>query len=340
MESSPVRVVLWRGDLAESEHRVRVAVWRDGGLVRAAGDVESPVYLRSSAKLFQALVTHVTGAADRFAMSDAELALACGSHGGEPFHTETAAGLLARVGLGPSHLQCGAHPPSYDPAARDLVRAGVEPSALHNNCSGKHSNMLAACVAMDWPTDTYLEFPHPVQQMNVAHLAAFAGLRPRDVTLGIDGCSAPNFAIPLSASARAFALWANPDAATAAGVPAFLVDGARRYAAALTARPEMIAGTKRVDTDLIRLTGGRVLSKMGAEGVWCIGVAGAGIGIAMKAEDGAGRAPYAVGLALLRELGVLTDTVWDALTPYHDPLLRNHRRLVVGRTEVVPPTGG
>jgi L-asparaginase II len=337
MSPDPVRVVLWRGDLAESEHRVRVAVWRDGRLAQSAGDVDSPVYLRSSAKPVQALASVVTGAADRFSMTEAELALACGSHGGEPFHTETALGLLRRLELGPEHLQCGAHPPSYEPAARDLVRHGVEPSALHNNCSGKHSNMLAACVAMGWPVESYLEFHHPLQVMNVAHLAALAGVKPREITLGIDGCSAPNFALPLRASARAFAVWANPG--DAPDVPDVVREAALRIAAALAAHPEMIGGTRRVDTDLIRVTGGRVISKMGAEGVWCLGVAGAGIGIAMKTEDGAGRAPFPVGLALLRHLGVLSDTEWDALSAYHDPVLRNHRRLAVGRVEVVPPSG-
>lgn len=335
----PVRVVLTRGDLPESEHRVRVAVWRGGALARSAGDVAAPVYLRSSAKLFQALASVVTGAADRFSMTQSELALACGSHGGEPFHTATAAGLLARIGLTPEHLLCGAHWPTNEPAARDLARTGAaaEPTNLHNNCSGKHSNMLAACVAMGWPVEEYVAFDHPLQRMNRDHLAAFAGVRPEDVHLGIDGCSAPNFAVPLAASARAFALWAEP--AAAADVPDAPRNAARRIREALAAHPEMIAGTRRVDTDLIRLTGGRVLAKMGAEGVWCLGVAGDATGIALKAEDGSSRAVYRVGLDLLRGLGVLSDADWEALTPYHDPVLRNHRRRAVGRVEVHFPPG-
>lgn len=337
MSTAPARVVLTRGDLPESEHRVRVAVWRRGRVETALGDVEAPVYLRSSAKPLQALASGVVGAAERFGLTDAELAIACGSHGGEPFHVATSAGLLAKIGLGPEHLGCGAHWPSYEPAARELARSGGEPSALHNNCSGKHSNMLAACVAMGWPTDTYLEFDHPLQRMNLAHLAAFAGVRTQDVGVGVDGCSAPNFAVPLAASARAFARWATPQAAT--DVPQEVRDAASRIARALAARPEMIGGTKRLDTDLIRTTGGRVLAKMGAEGVWCLGVVGEDLGIALKAEDGASRAAYPLGLALLRRLGVLTDADWDALAAYHDPVLRNHRRLAVGRVEVELPPG-
>lgn len=337
MRTGPLRVVLSRGDLPESEHRVRVAVWLDGKLETAAGDVDAPVFLRSSAKPLQALASVVTGAAERFSMTDAELALACGSHGGEPVHVATAAGLLARIGLGPDHLLCGAHPPSHDPAARDLVRAGAEPTTLHNNCSGKHSSMLAACVAMGWPVEDYVAFGHPLQRMNVAHVAAFAGIDPSQVRLGVDGCSAPNFAIPLAEAARAFARWATP--ATADGVPSVARDAAERIARALAVHPEMIGGTRRVDTDLIRMTGGRVLAKMGAEGVWCLSIAGARTGIAIKAEDGANRAAYPVGLGILRRLGALADAEWAALAPYHDPVLRNHRRIAVGRVEVLPPSG-
>jgi len=337
MHPPPARVALTRGELVESEHRVKVAVWRDGSLLHAAGDVEAPVYLRSSAKPVQALACVVAGAADRFAMTDAELSLACGSHGGEPFHVATAAGLLARLGLDADALLCGAHWPFHEPSARALARTGEEPTALHNNCSGKHSAMLAACVAMGWPTAAYVDFAHPLQRMNVAHLAAFGGLRPEQVVVGIDGCSAPNFAVPLSAAARAFALWADPDRAE--DVPAPAREGARRIARALAARPEMIGGTQRVDSDLIRETGGGVIAKMGAEGLWCLGVTGRATGVAIKVEDGTGRAAYHVGLAVLRGLGVLSDTHWRALEPYHDPVLRNHRRLAVGRVETTLPWG-
>lgn len=337
MQTGPVRVVLSRGAIPESEHRVRVAVWRRGRIEHAAGDVDAPVYLRSSAKPLQALASVVSGAADRFGMTDAELALACGSHGGEPFHVATAAALLARAELGPEHLQCGAHWPMHEPSARALARETSEPTVLHNNCSGKHSAMLAACVAMGWPVDTYLDPSHPLQRMNVVHLAAFGGIRPEDVVAGTDGCSAPNFAIPLAASARAYAHWAAPDAA--AGVPEPVRGAARRIARAVALHPEMIAGTRRVDTDLIRATRGRVISKMGAEGVWCAGVADEDLGVALKVEDGSGRASHPVGLAVLRHLGVLADDAWDALAPYHDPSLRNHRRLETGRLEIFPPSG-
>jgi L-asparaginase II len=330
----PVRVVESRAGVVECEHRVRVALWKDGKAARTAGDAASSVYLRSSAKPVQALACILTGAADRFAMSDAEIALACGSHGGESFHVETAAGLLAKIGLTPDALQCGAHPPVYEPAARAIWAASSAPTALHNNCSGKHSAMLAACVASGWPTANYLDPSHPLQVMNRANVAAFAGISPADVHLGVDGCSAPVFAVPLVAAARIFANVTNRN--SAGGVPEGHRVASRRVCAALRERPEMIAGTKRLDTDLLRATGGRLVSKVGAEGLWCVGVSGADAGLAVKCEDGAALPAYWVGLTALRTLGFLADAEWAALAPHRDLVRRNHRKFEVGVCEIEP----
>jgi L-asparaginase II len=337
MQKAPVRVVLRRGDLPESVHLVRVAFWRGGRLEASAGDTDAPVFLRSSAKLFQALACVTTGAADRFSMTAAELAIACGSHNGEPFHTETSGGLIARIGKAPPDLLCGAHVPMHDPSAKALHVRGEEPTVLHNNCSGKHAAMLAACVAAGWPTEDYVRFDHPLQVLNRAHVAAFCGVSPEDVHLAVDGCSAPNFAVSLAASARGVAAWCSPGSATHVGDAARLA--AARIADALAERPEMIGGTRRIDTDLIRITKGRLLSKMGAEGVWIVGVRDGETGLAIKCEDGSGRAPYPVGLAVLRHRGLLSEAEWDALGHWHDPALRNHRKIVVGRTDVEPPEG-
>jgi L-asparaginase II len=330
-----VRVLEKRAGVVECEHRVRVAVWKDGALVRAVGDVAAPVFLRSSAKPVQALASVLTGAADRFSMTDAELALACGSHGGESFHVETASGLLAKIGLTPDALQCGAHPPVFEPAARAIWAAGGAPTALHNNCSGKHSAMLAACVTSGWPTATYLDPEHPLQVMNRANVAAFGGLAPADVRIGIDGCSAPVFAVPLSSAARIFANVTNRN--SAAGISEEQRVAARRVTAALRAKPEMIGGTKRCDTDVIRVTGGRVVSKVGAEGLWCAGVEGANLGLAVKCEDGTAAAAYWTGLTALRALGVFSDGEWEALAPHRDLVRRNHRKIDVGVCEIDPP---
>jgi L-asparaginase II len=330
--ADPIRVRETRGGVVENVHFVRAAVWRGGRLAASRGDVETPVYLRSSAKPVQALAAILTGAADRFAMTDAEIALSCGSHGGESFHVETAAGLLAKIGLTPEALQCGAHPPAYDQAARALVAGNVQPSALHNNCSGKHSAMLAACVASGWTTADYLDPAHPLQVLNRANVAAFAGVEPQEVRLGTDGCSAPVFAVPLARSARIFGAIANRNEAK--GLTEAQRVGCRRIAAALRERPEMIGGTKRLDTDLIRATRGRVLSKVGAEGLWCVGVTDADLGVAVKCEDGLSSAAHHVGLSILRGLGALSDAEWEAVLPYRDTVRRNHRKTEVGAIEV------
>jgi L-asparaginase II len=268
-------------------------------------------------------------------MTDAELALACGSHGGETFHVETARGLLAKIGLTPEHLQCGAHPPVFEPAARSLWASGASPTALHNNCSGKHSAMLAACVAAGWDTANYLDPGHPLQQMNRANVAAFGGLAPGDVKVGVDGCSAPVFAVPLSSAARIFANITNRN--SAAGLTEAQRVASRRVSAALRAHPEMIGGTKRCDTDVIRITDGRVISKVGAEGLWCAGVEGASLGVAVKSEDGTAASPYWVGLTVLRTLGVFSDAEWEKLAPHRDLVRRNHRKMDVGVCEIDPP---
>ena len=330
----PVRVIQSRAGVAECEHHVRVAVWQDGKAVRTAGDVSTRVYLRSSAKPVQALACILTGAADRFAMTDAEIALACGSHGGESFHVETAAGLLTRIGLTPDALQCGAHPPVFEPAARAVWAAGGAPTALHNNCSGKHSAMLAACVASSWPTANYLDPSHPLQVLNRANVAAFAGISAADVHVGVDGCSAPVFAVPLIAAARIFANVTNRNSAD--GVPETHRVAARRVCAALRERPEMIAGTRRLDTDLLRATSGRLVSKVGAEGLWCVGVSGANAGLAVKCDDGSAQPGYWVGLTALRTLGFLSAAEWETLAPHHDLVRRNHRKIDVGVCEIQP----
>jgi L-asparaginase II len=333
----PVVVLETRAGLLECTHHVRAVVWKGGQVAKAAGDADSYVYLRSSAKPVQALASVLTGAADRFAMTDAELALACGSHGGEPFHVETAAGLLAKIGLAEGALQCGAHAPAFEPAARALWASGAEPTQLHNNCSGKHSAMLACCVASGWETKTYLDPEHPLQVLNRANVAAFAGLSPADVKLGTDGCSAPVFAVPLAACARVFAGIANRNEAKGVSEPQRVAS--RRVCAALRERPEMIGGTKRVDSDVIRVTGGRVICKVGAEGLWCAGVQGADLGVAVKCEDGSAPPAYWTGLSLLRGLGVLGDAEWAEISSHLHLVRRNHRKIEVGEVEVRPPNG-
>ena len=335
-----VRVIRDRGGLVEAVHHVQVGLWRfdaASGGVPGSGEAiggEQLAYLRSAAKPVQALACLLTGAADRFSFTVPELALACASHNGEPFHIAAARSMLRKAGVDESALLCGAHAPIHAASAAQLVREGGEPEAIHNNCSGKHAAMLAACVAAGWPTADYLAPEHPLQQLNRDNVAAFSGVPVEDLVIGIDGCSAPVFGMPISGAARLIAGIATPESA---GVSDELTAAATRAADAMTSAPEMVGGTERSDTDLMRATGGRVLSKIGAEGLWSIGVRGAGIGLAVKSEDGSSVAATRAGLEVLRVMGVLADDAWEALARHHDPVRRNLRKLDVGRVRIEIP---
>ena len=212
--ADPVAVLVRRGDRVESVHRVAYAVADAGGtLLQHEGDVRRPVFPRSSVKPLQALPLVESGAAERFALSERELALACASHGGEPMHTEIVAAWLARIGLDPSALECGAHAPSHEPTARQLIEQRRPPSPLHNNCSGKHAGMLTLALHLGAPTAGYIAPDHPVQQRISALLAAMSGasLAPP----AIDGCGVPTHAMPLAGLATAMARLADPGPARA-----------------------------------------------------------------------------------------------------------------------------
>jgi L-asparaginase II len=303
-------VEITRGPLVESTHDAAIAVCDAGGrLLASLGDPERVIYMRSIAKPFQAAAVLATGAAERFGLIEREIALISSSHAGEPMHAETAASILSRCGLDPSALGCGTHPPFSRSAAENLLREGRRPDVLVNNCSGKHSGMLAAAKAMAQPTEGYLDPEHPVQRAVRAAVAAFTG-RPEDqIAVAVDGCSAPTFAVTLGEAARAFArLIAAPGLET--GGPA-LTRAAARVAAAMRSYPEMVSGDGMLDTILMRAIPGLV-AKIGADGVHAIGWSGAGgpMGIAVKVMDGdSGRARAAVVLAALRQVGALNGSV-------------------------------
>ena len=319
-------VEMTRGDLVETRHSGDVVITRaDGTVIWSLGNPHLVTYMRSSAKPVQAIAAVEVGAVERFSLAQHELAVMCASHGGEPYHTQAVLSILARIGLAESDLGCGTHAPSYGPAAADLYHSGRVPSAVHNNCSGKHSGMLAAAVALNAPTATYLDPGHPVQQRILDNIAAFGGITASEVLVGVDGCSAPVFGVPLSAMATMFARLVEPD-----GLPPAKAAAARRITAAMQAHPMIIAGTGRFDTDLQTVAGDRVITKGGAEGVHCIGVPALGLGIAIKIEGGRGEATMPVAIEALRGLGVLDSSALGRLERYRRPEIKNVRGVVVG----------
>ena len=293
--ANPILVEVTRGSLVESIHRGSIAIADAEGAIRfALGDIQTPVYARSSLKPIQALVLIESGAAQAFGLSDEEVALACASHSGEPMHTERVAAWLARIGCSERDLACGPQAPRHEPTLEAMLRRGDKPTRLHNNCSGKHSGFLT--VARHWNVATagYEHIDHPVQKAVATSLRELSGVE--ELPWGVDGCAVPNFALPLGGFARALAKLAGGR-----------TPGAPRIVRSMTSHPELVGGTGRACTMLIRATAGRVAVKTGAEGVYAGIFPERGLGIALKIDDGATRASETVIAAILDKLGVLGD---------------------------------
>ncbi|MBW3630082.1 MAG: asparaginase [Gemmatimonadetes bacterium] len=309
-------VEVLRGRVVESRHRVHAAVIDADGRLRASlGDPELTTFIRSAAKPFQALPVVTDGAMDRFGITLEELALCCGSHSGEPRHVNAVRGLLAKIGLDDASLACGPHAPFSSVGRRALEEAGADPARVHNNCSGKHAGMMALARARGWDPHGYERPEHPVQSRLLEETARWADLPLEAIALGIDGCGVVSFGLPLRSIALAYARLGRA-ARLGEREPTYVVG-------AMTAYPEMVAGEGRLCTDLMKRTGGRVLAKVGAEGVYCVAIPGAELGVAMKVEDGSRRAVAPAILAILRQLDMISEDDLGALFPHAYPELRN-----------------
>ncbi len=331
--SSPILVEVTRGRLVESWHRGAVAVAdADGTMVLAIGDVTTPVFPRSAIKALQALALVEDGAADRYGFGDEELALACASHSGEPEHVAGVERMLARAGLDSSALRCGAHYPISQAAAAALARTG-EPSALHNNCSGKHAGFLCLACAIEADSGIghaeYFRPQHPVQREVRAVLEDFTGAVLDEDCCAIDGCSVPTWAVPLENLARGFAKFG-----TGSGLSPARAKAAARLREACAHKPWHVAGTGRFCTEIMQLFGARVFVKTGAEGIYCGALPQQGLGIAVKCDDGAGRAAQAIMAALIARFLPLEPVERAALAPFMQPMLRNWNGVEVGAVRV------
>jgi L-asparaginase II len=326
MKSSNAIVRVYRGTITESIHRVHLAVVNtEGTLLHEAGDPHLLTFARSTAKLIQALPVIESGAAEHFGLSDAEIALCCASHNGEAQHVKAAQGILGKLSFTPEHLQCGAHDPYHAPTAQAMRKRGEAPTTLHNNCSGKHSGMLALTAHLQASPDMYMNSDHPVQQLMLETICAMSGVPKEQMQLGIDGCGVPVFGMTIDRLALAFARLGSPN-----GLTEKRANACQTIVAAVRKYPQYLAGSDRFDTRLIEVTGGRIIGKMGAEGIFALTIPEQGIGFVLKIEDGNQRALYPAVVEALKQLNLLKESEVSDLASFHIPAVHNWQGTKVG----------
>ena len=330
--NSKILANVYRGENVESVHTGHVAVIDGtGGVVLSIGDPSISTYFRSAAKPFQFIPNLTSGAADAFGYDEQEVALAVASHSGEDRHVEIAASMLTKAGFVESDLRCGTHFPFDSATTSRMKRAGEEPTQLHNNCSGKHSAMLAFAKHIGSGTEDYESPDNRIQGRIIRCVKDFG--ETEEISLGTDGCAAPNFCLPIAAMAKCYANLVNPTR-----FPEITQAACRRIVAAMTEYPELVGGSTRLDTTLMRAGNGSLVSKIGADGVWSCGILpsekySSGLGIALKIADGDDlRARPVVAVAILKKLGILEGDAMPDLSPMP---IKNRRGDVVGRVEAV-----
>jgi L-asparaginase II len=342
MNANPIVAEVLRGGIVESAHRGAYAVVdADGALHSAQGDVERPIFPRSAVKVLQALPLVESGAADRWRLGDEHLALACASHNGEPAHVAAAAAMLAQCGVDSAALECGVHWPYRENFQREMAARGETPTALHNNCSGKHAGFICLGCLMAEDDDRrafvadYVKPGHPVMREVTAALQATTGHDLANASVGTDGCSIPTFAIPLRRLALAFARLGS-----GTGLRPGHAAAAKRLRAAVAKAPFMVGGSGRFDSRVMERLGERVFCKVGAEGVYCAALPEAGLGVAIKVDDGNNaRACEVVIAALIAHLVRLSDAERAFVATLADQTLVNWNGIAVGRLRAAAGVG-
>jgi L-asparaginase II len=336
MEYSPI-LTLTRGKTIESVHYgAFVIVDSNGNLISSHGSPKTITFLRSSSKPFQAIPLVESGAARQWGFTQNEIAITCASHAGTENHFQTLTDMQAKIGIDQNDLQCGIHPPIDLDTAKNLIRQGLEPTQNRHNCSGKHTGMLAYAKAKNLSLEDYLSPKHPLQQRITQTVGEMCNLKPEEIQFGIDGCSAPNFAIPLENSALGFSRLIDPWNLTNKRA-----DACNQITDAMINHPLMVAGPGQFDTRLMTSAGGRIISKGGAEGFQAIGIKpgvlgpeSPGVGIAIKISDGDphGRARAAVALQIIIQLGALNSSEAQSLEDLGPNFqIRNWRQILVGK---------
>jgi L-asparaginase II len=309
--TNPVLVEVTRGHKVESAHRGAICIMDGhGDIVAALGNTEQPVFPRSAVKAIQALPLVESGAADAYGFGQAEIALACASHSGEPTHTSTASAMLAKAGLGEDALECGWHWPMRMEAALDLAATGTKPTQLHNNCSGKHAGFVCTCRHLGIDHEGYVAAGHRSQEMVREAMEALTGAPHGMDVCGTDGCAIPTYAVPIRSLALGFSRMAGGQ-----GLSPSRARAARRILEANMAVPFNVAGTDRLDTRLMEAGQGRIMAKTGAEGVYCCAVPESGIAIALKCDDGATRAAEQMLVGALQWVFRDDDGMLERLAP-------------------------
>jgi L-asparaginase II len=323
-----------RGGYAESVHRVALcAVDARGSVIERAGDIESPVFLRSAAKPFIAATAVEAGVVERFGFERREIAVMAASHSGETFHVDAVRSMLRKIGMHESALQCGTHAPYDESSARALLEAGEEPSVLQNNCSGKHAGILALCLAIGADPVTYLSANNPAQQRILEFCARLSDDDASSWPVAVDGCGIPVYATGLRRAATSFAR-----IATLSGIAASDARALRVVRDAMIAHPQYVAGTGQFDTELMLAGDGNIVSKAGAEGVHAVAAISQGYGFVAKVLDGTSRARGPSSIAALRRLGVLDDEKVERLARFARPPVYNRAGKKVG--EIASRDGG
>lgn len=342
--SQPI-LELTRGRVVESTHLGSIAVVDvTGKLLHSYGDPHAVAFLRSSAKPFQAIPFVERGGVEHFNFTQSELSISCASHETAQMHLDTVKAMQAKIGIQEDDLQCGAHLPGDASKLRMVIQQNIIPTPNFNNCSGKHTAMLAHAKMRGLPLESYLDHTHPIQQDILAAFSEMCGIEKEEVELGVDGCSAPNFAVPLLNAALGMAHLCDPRMLTQARASA-----CRKITTAMTTHPEMVSNYGEFDCELMKVGEGKIVTKRGAEGFQIIGLMPAvygenGVGIAFKAMDGdssrmnsdlesSARVRPAITLEILRQLKALNETQLQSLAKFGPAKqIKNHRGIVTGES--------
>ena len=309
---SEILVEVRRGPLAENLLRGNAAIVGAGGQLQyRVGDPDYFTYMRSTAKPLQASAAVECGAIDHFKLTEEELAIMCGSHSGDQYHVEVLEAILAKIGLSEADYTLGADLSFAEDLRRQRLAAHIEPRKIFNNCSGKHACMLAICRYMGWDYHDYQRADHPVQQLIRKTVAKYAELPADKLTIGVDGCGVPVFAMPLSRMALAYHNLANPTF-----LPVGRAMAASRITEAMTRYPQMVAGYGRFCTELMLATHGRIIGKLGADGVYCAAVLGEDLALALKMEDGNMAAMPLAVMRILQQLQLLSAAEQESLARF------------------------